>query len=262
MGQVVMEKQAGSSWRNCLFDFLPGEGPANILDGATGCEIAKEGSLTNELLAQGITLALNLRLTPELLAFKVDGARFITRERQDCTDLNSPGIAGTDLEQGFGREIVEKLGPDANVADLFHFVNKALSGADILPLSLDQVTEAAALVNSAFKGCVTLTHYGEVPDYGGGVDPQTGVDEKGKELEMYPNPAMEKLYLRIPSRIRSINHAAIYNMAGSEVINIQHLTESRGNQTVEIDVSHLIEGIYFVRINALNGSLTRRFAVQ
>ena len=63
---------------DCVLDLLPGGGPSQALSGAYTCNNPgdipiKNGRLKNTLLAQGITLALNLRNSPDLITFPVDG---------------------------------------------------------------------------------------------------------------------------------------------------------------------------------------------
>ena len=147
---------------DCVLDILPGGGPSNILPGISSCsdlngiETNKKGRLRNALLAQGITLALNLRNSPDLLEFPVDGEIFMIRQTEDCSDPESSGIQGTEKEFAFSKEVADYLGEGATIEDLLNLVNMALAGEDISPLTLSMVSDAANLVNEAFDECVVV----------------------------------------------------------------------------------------------------------
>ena len=72
-----------------------------------------------------------------------------------------------------------------------------------------------------------------------------------KELvRIYPNPIDGTLFIKIPSGI-DINDVKIYDTLGKSID-----IEIRNNQ---IDVSQLNSGVYFMKINTLQGTLTKKF---
>ena len=109
---------------DCVLDILPGGGPSQTLSGAYSCSdlgdipTNKQGRLKNTLLAQGITLALNLRNSPDLEYFPVDGLDFQTRKTENCMDPESGGIHGTENYHAFSMELVDYMGPGATRGDL------------------------------------------------------------------------------------------------------------------------------------------------
>ncbi|MEN8204307.1 MAG: T9SS type A sorting domain-containing protein [Bacteroidota bacterium] len=273
----------------CILKLLPGGGPSKALSGDASCEdlgdieVNKKGRLKNSLLAQGITLTLNTRLSSELLEFPVDGTEFVTMVAMDCFDPEAGGIPGTEKTYAFNPELVDELPEDATIAELLDLVNRALGGEDISPLTLSQVSDAATLVNEAFDECVVVKGYAEVMpvdetagesgegsgdqneenETQGGTKGVTGVSDNEEDvLGIYPNPVMDHFYLSIPSGITEIKYAAIYSLTGAKVMDIVHPITSGMDQVIEINVSHLNKGIYFVRIETAAGFVNERFGVQ
>ena len=268
----------------CVLRLLPGGGPSKVLDGDANCEDEtsyesnKQGRLKNTLLAQGITLTLNTRLSPGLLEFPVDGTEFVTMAAMDCMNPDAGGVPGTEMTHAFSQEIMDKLGPYATISNLLDLVNDALGDEDISPLSLSTVADAAGLVNEAFDECVVVKGYAEITpmdEYSGDNGDQeeeeesytkkgmTGVsDNEETVLGIYPNPVKDHFYLHIPSGIENVKQAAIYSMTGVKVIDIKESILQGPDQVIEINVNQLKEGVYFVRIEKANGSLTKRFGIQ
>jgi len=301
MGLPGTEKEPGNSLTikaghvDCVLDLLPGGGPSAALSGDASCENlgtieVKNGRLKNSLLAQGITLTLNTRLSPDLPSFPVDGTEFVTMMAVDCFDPEAGGIPGTEKTYAFSPEIVNELADGATIADLLDLVNRALGGEDISPLNLSQVSDAANLVNEAFDECVVVKGdadsepvdqaSGEKGDGSGDPDEASGdTDEEDEKqggtkgvtgvadykegiLGIYPNPAIDYFNLRIPSSVDQVQHAAIFSLTGVKVMDIDQLIMSGVNQVIEINVSDLNKGVYFVRIKTATGFVNERFGVQ
>lgn len=74
------------------------------------------------------------------------------------------------------------------------------------------------------------------------------------ELIVYPNPAREKIFIKIPGS-RSISDLAIVNISGSVVkwVNIKRQT------TVAIDILNLLPGIYFIKSAQLPSPVIVKF---
>jgi hypothetical protein len=81
----------------------------------------------------------------------------------------------------------------------------------------------------------------------------TGIkDVEMQIISIYPNPAKHDLFIKSDSSIEKVE---IYNLSGLRV-----LTEN--NFAEKIDVSHLEEGIYFVRITADSTIATKKIIIQ
>lgn len=75
-------------------------------------------------------------------------------------------------------------------------------------------------------------------------------------LKMYPNPVNEKLTLDINTNGVTINSFEILSSQG-QVLSTRSIDNSMINETM--DISNYASGIYFIKINTENGSLTQRF---
>jgi hypothetical protein len=164
---------------------------------------------------------------------------------------------------------VDELGEGATVEDLLDLVNDALEGKDISPLSLSQVSDAATMVNEAFDECVVVSGYmeddsDEAESSDGSTKGVLGIskEEAGKILDLYPNPVTDRFFLGIPARVIDISHVALYNMSGVMVKRIEQQIRSGSEQVIEVDVSQLDPGIYFIRIESGIGSIYKRFGIQ
>jgi hypothetical protein len=268
-----------------VLDILPGGGPAAALSGESICEdmedvpTKKNGTLRNILLAQGITLTLNLASSPGLLDFPVDGEPFIVRQTDDCMDPESEGIPGTGQVYQFKQEIVDYLGEGATIINLLDLVNDALAGVDISPLSLSQVSDAATFVNETFDECVVvleeemvdeITEVGEGSGDEGddegekaGTKGTTGIsDIESNPLGLYPNPVTDQFFISLPSEVKQIQAAAIYNMNGMMMKDIRDRIQSGGDHSIGINAGDLLPGMYFIRVNTETGTIIQRFGVQ
>ena len=265
---------------DCVLDILPGGGPSKALSGAYGCDnlgdiASKKGRLKNTLLAQGITLALNLRNSPNLMSFPVDGMDFETRETEDCSNPDAEGIHGTERSHAFGMDVVDYLGVDATISDLLYLVNSALAGYDITPLSLSNVADAAALVNEAFDECVLVIYpvetnpdegdEGEDGDDGNDGEEDANGDQKGttgvsdasfeEALKLYPNPTRN--LITIQTQESGSYFIEISTLNGQLI----HKSEFSG-ASYQTDLSSLENGVYFLKIRSENQLSTRKIVKQ
>ena len=81
----------------------------------------------------------------------------------------------------------------------------------------------------------------------------TAIVENSISLNIYPNPANDRLYIEAEDEI---NDVVIYTITG--VIVGQQTTDNR-QQSLSIDLSGLNAGIYFVKINTNQGEIVKRF---
>ena len=79
-------------------------------------------------------------------------------------------------------------------------------------------------------------------------------DVLASKFKVYPNPASD--YIQIESNNVQISSVGLYSVLGKEVISQETLTNNR------VDVSNLTSGVYFMKINADGGSVTKKVVVQ
>ena len=86
-------------------------------------------------------------------------------------------------------------------------------------------------------------------------DPALSVDNSFvNQFKIYPNPASD--FIQIESNNLQISSVGIYSVLGKEVISQKTLTNNR------VDVSNLSNGIYFMKINAEGGSVTKKVVIE
>jgi hypothetical protein len=264
----------------CIIALLPGGGPSSTLSPNVGdamvdpvtCDItppiqAAAGRLHNSLLAQAITLSLNMRLDPNLANMPL--CEFMIM----IPILPGPdGIRGTadDVPDNLHPRIVE-LSPaifDALDALLLPHTaygalmlgNRALAN-DIPPVPLGDITQAMGSINDLVDACA-LTIHCETPtaslshDSGRHIAAPTaaapGVGPLGLTV-FTPNPLRAASHLRFALTLseRSRVRAGVYSVSGREVSRIPEQTLEAGDQTFDLDLAargSLPSGIYFLRL--------------
>ena len=94
----------------------------------------------------------------------------------------------------------------------------------------------------------TLLKYGEVSAIGDEVE--------NMKFEIYPNPAVSVVSIACPHRFAIIT---VYDLNGKKLIEKQF---PAGTETVELDVSTLVNGVYFCRISTEEHSVTKKLIIQ
>ena len=120
------------------------------------------------------------------------------------------------------------------------------------------VSDASDAIEAVFDGTMdTTTTDTSGNNMNTGVYPQE--DRSG--LKIYPVPASDQL--TIESTAINLDHATvtIMNSAGKVLFDRSVSHFSDGSSLVRVSVNNLATGIYFVRINAEEKTVTRKFAV-
>lgn len=222
---------------DCVFTLLPGGGNAAALPANTGdinvqepnCAIAPipaygDGRIQNILLAQTMTLALNVRY-----------------------DVNLRNLPLEDACISFPAVILNSLPANPTVLDLLNHANRVLAGlANTTPST---VSAAVATVNEFFDEChqicTDMARPGEQgPEAMPGSDEARAFAEDG--LHLYPNPTSGELmvslkqYQGLPARL------IVYSMLGG-LVHEQEFSELPA-EAVRLELSGLSSGLYFLKV--------------
>lgn len=94
--------------------------------------------------------------------------------------------------------------------------------------------------------------------------PTVGVPEYKNEWEfsLYPNPAINQLFLKLPRLNGSYLDISIHEISGKLVQQERNTIESSGNKIKVMDISALASGIYLCSIQAENKIKTLKFIKQ
>ena len=76
------------------------------------------------------------------------------------------------------------------------------------------------------------------------------IEEVNSKLEIYPNPANDRLFIEAEIEIENVVVYDIYGRSQQSTVN--------GQQSLSIDLSKLNAGIYFIKINTEEGNIVKR----
>lgn len=203
----------------CIITQLPGGGPEAAITGTvpggfpnscadmSGVQMDPiYGNIENTLVAQALTLSLNLRLPDNQLAlftFDLDEYCFMTVEALTCNDpFAMPDPAGTIQYFTVPEAVVQYLsaalgGAAPSVADLLNLANDAISGSYV-PVNagnptLSDITAALGAINDGFDECRVFMGWidcAAVPA-GKSIADEANMDlsYRDPQLYIYPNPS-------------------------------------------------------------------------
>ena len=89
---------------------------------------------------------------------------------------------------------------------------------------------------------------------------RTGVPDDNPNTNypaIYPNPADDRLVVKF-DKLLSVFNVKIFNIYGN---NVEEKTVENGRTGLTLDVSKLSNGVYFMLINSMNGTLKSSFSI-
>jgi hypothetical protein len=88
----------------------------------------------------------------------------------------------------------------------------------------------------------------------------TGINdiELSKSFTIYPNPAHDKIFISLKNFTGKVNAFQVFNLQGQKI----STTESTNISLVEIPVSHLAQGIYYLRITTDQGMVSKKLVIH
>lgn len=258
----------------CIIDRLPGGGSSAVLpaenqsmtapDCATSGIPIQDGRFENSLLAQTITLSLNVRLDPGLCDFVLCDT-IVTQASDDGADScagsgDDQPVPGTAESFVVPSSVLEELGADATVCDLLDLANRALGNQlGAADPSLDDINTAVDKINNAFDECRFVVRCGQADQSAnaGKSEPSATIDGMSPKAFALspntPNPFSRSTAVQFslpePSRVR----IAVYNVAGQVVSVLADGSFPAGSQTAKWEIDQrqpLTNGIYFYRMEA------------
>ncbi|HSG67859.1 MAG TPA: T9SS type A sorting domain-containing protein, partial [Bacteroidales bacterium] len=209
---------------SCIIELLPGGGPAKTISGVNTCANhpgiqIKKGKISNILLAQTLTLALNLAGNEDFADMPMFGGHLRIAESSDCDD---PGayVVGPYTDYYISSTVMDELGTNATLADLLAMANNALGGGYSNGM-LSAIADAAALINEAFDEC--RFGYFEYEAYTAPAPPANGNDNSissfidNTTMNAYPNPFSEvaNVEFTVPLDVRVT--LEVYTLQGQHV---------------------------------------------
>jgi hypothetical protein len=96
---------------------------------------------------------------------------------------------------------------------------------------------------------------------GGDLLPEQGFIAKAM-LTVFPNPVHGRATIRVQVPATSRGWAGIYDGSGKQVKSLGQRLYEKGATMIEVDVQDLRRGLYFIRLNLGNESISQPFEVM
>ena len=142
----------------------------------------------------------------------------------------------------------------------YYTYNPSMKNADTWPFDLDHylllnvaMGGFAAPIDPNFTESAMVIDYVRVYQSEAILSTQT-INKANLEVELYPNPISEKLYVK-SSKI--INHIEIYNTIGKRVFRQNYYSNN-----VKLNLNGFAKGIYFVQISTEATAISRKVVVE
>jgi hypothetical protein len=261
-GSNTLTLTSADASSGCIFLRLPAGGTSVALNGAATCSnpvgitIKNDGSFGNTLLGQTVTLGFNLRVPGSVLgSLQITGKYLITAQSSGtgCVNPTASAIPGTEKTFLIPTGVLNYLGTNNTIADLYALANQALAGQ--LPAgapSLGLINSAVDAINRGFDKCRILVGFSNVA-------PTTEVRATDGEMQpafdlsvkAYPNPFTQKASIEF-SLTNAVENAVVevYTMNGTKVATLFNgAVEAEKSYIVELDGANLAPGIYMYQVN-------------
>ena len=231
LGKASLNKTFTVSYNaaDTVIMILPGGGPSaaltysgNRTPSTLPANMLKNGRIHNGLLAQTLTLALNMRVNEGLGDFELLSGKYLMT--QDKTKCGSDSVKNCAYHSyRLNNKIVQALGIENTVSGLLEIANKALAGVLPTGISYSDINGAVDLINNAFDGC-RVGWYSDTIVYCKDVTPispnlNDGFVQQEKEIVIqqvaaYPNPFRDQVTFRILMPENGKGSLSIYTATG------------------------------------------------
>ncbi|MGE5318281.1 MAG: hypothetical protein ACM3ME_09810, partial [Chloroflexota bacterium] len=259
---------------NCVINTLPAGGQSSAIAPGGPYDLCSlpatmlrpDGSLKNNLIAQTLTMGLNLRLDTELGDLELESRYFFTRASSDCYDPDAYPLIGTELYYTLPVTVMTVLGANNSITDLYMLANRALGGEIISGCSLGDITSALGIINTGLDKC-RFIYFCAVPcvpvtsPQPGGSTTFTELPNKNEAtMSIVPNPFSESTEIRYNLTTNSRISLEIYNLYGMKVATLFEGEAKAGfDYTYRFDpVGDNSEQVFLVVLRTEFGTVTKR----
>ena len=262
---------------DAIIAVLPGGGGSYVLSGnypispisGLPTSYLKKGNLNNTLLAQTITLGLNLGIDSALGGLALQEGTFATAVPESGCGSNTPKLREckydpygyfTEVKNEYkyfslNAKVIAALGSNATVKGLFDLANTALGGGSTSGLSLSDIAGAVDKINNAFDGCRIFMGYNVPPmDCAATIDIGTSALAKTTiaataSFEAYPIPFRDVLTIRYKFNYTSDVKIEVFNAQGMLMLTRTDINGYLGKEiSLNLNFNALPEQIYIVQV--------------
>jgi hypothetical protein len=264
---------------------LPGGGGSyalfagNIRISATGFNAyLRKGNINNTLLAQTITLGLNLGIDGTLGDFELKTGKFYTAEPEGGCGSNIPKVRKCFYNDQTGyfeiineykdwsidSKVVNALGVNNTVEGLFALANQALGGGSTNGLTLSEIAGAVDKINNAFDGCKIFMGYDVEPIVcslvtldSNTLSKTTSATEAG--FEAYPIPFKDVLNIRYKFDYTSDVKIEVFNIQGLLILSkVDENGYLNKEITLNLSSQNEQEQVYVIKVTTDRGSSIKK----
>jgi hypothetical protein len=221
--------------------------------------LTSKGKINNVLLAQTITLALNIRYDGTLAGTEVPTGSFTTYARESCPD-GAP-VYGTEQTFTIPTSVSTYLGAGATVDDLLDLANAVLNGgnqtANSATVTPGDVNNAVDAINRGFDKCRT-TEVPPIPELILRMAPRPGAisDANSISVNAYPNPFSDVVKFTINSKISGKAELNVFNVLGQRISTVYSgFVQANRSQVVEYRVPSTQQNLIYI-MQVGNGQVT------
>ena len=246
---------------DAFFMRMPGGGTSIPLDGIAtsanpvGIPLDNHGQFDNNLLAQTITLGLNLRLSPGLAQVVLENTELVTLASSDCQDAEAKAVGGSEKSFHIPAAIIDYLS-NPTIGALYSLANKALAVTYIPQAGTPgygEITGALGAINDGFNECRMLKEF-----------TVAAIPDMGWRVNSYPNPTTgEPISFGFQALESGEATLDVHNMiTGARVsVPFEGSLIAGANYVISIPVDELTEGTYFYLLR-VNGEIVAQGSIR
>lgn len=132
-----------------------------------------------------------------------------------------------------------------NIDAIEVYNGQLIAGGGFTKIDGDTMYYMAKYVNGNFMDTCSINYY-------------AGIEQlsNNAELTIYPNPASDQLTIELPDFLPKSSIVSIKNVIGQT---LQQISISVNEKKLELDVSGLSQGIYFIQLQTKDGIVSKKF---
>ena len=215
----------------------------------------------------GDTWAYDTQTTAHAM-FHISGTDDGTGDLAQVTGMSGGFASNYDFAYDGTNSYIDHLSPNMDAVALFSNVEEgyevAISYENEVYKSVGASFEFGGLVDnetSTKDGLMAeILYFFSIPFVWTGVEDQQAISS---ELLVYPNPVAQTLNIEVKASVNGTSSITLLDMLGRSVLKTQNtFTLKAGQNSTQLDVSQLNNGIYYVVISTPQGDLTQKIIIN